>query len=38
MEHGFAKVLVCEHAAKHVVPAGTQRLEFDDSAVTIYRR
>jgi 16S rRNA (guanine966-N2)-methyltransferase len=38
MEHGFAKVLVCEHAAKHEVPAGTQRLDFDDSAVTIYRR
>jgi 16S rRNA (guanine966-N2)-methyltransferase len=38
MEHGFAKVLVCEHAAKHVVPAGVQRLDFGETAVTIYRR
>jgi 16S rRNA (guanine966-N2)-methyltransferase len=38
MEHGFAKVLVCEHAAKHKIPEGTQRLEFDDTAITIYRR
>jgi 16S rRNA (guanine966-N2)-methyltransferase len=38
MEHGFAKVLVCEHATKHKVPAGVQALTFDDTTVTIYRR
>ena len=38
MEHGFAKVLVAEHAAKHVVPAGVQRLDFEETAVTFYLR
>ena len=36
MEHGFAKVLVAEHAAKHAVTAGVQRLEFEETAITIY--
>jgi 16S rRNA (guanine966-N2)-methyltransferase len=38
MTNGFAKVLVCEHAAKHVIPAGTQTLLFDETTVTIYRK
>jgi 16S rRNA (guanine966-N2)-methyltransferase len=38
MEHGFAKVLVAEHAATHKIPEGVQTMVFEDSAVTIYRR
>jgi len=34
----FSPVLAVEHAAGHVLPPGVQHLEFDDSAVTIYRR
>ncbi|MDA1080405.1 MAG: 23S rRNA (adenine(2030)-N(6))-methyltransferase RlmJ [Gemmatimonadetes bacterium] len=34
----FSPVLAVEHAAKHVLPPGAQRMDFDDSAVTIYRR
>ena len=35
---GFAPVLVAEHARTHALPAGAQRLAFDDTIVTIYRR
>ncbi len=34
---GFARVLVAEHARTHELPAGAERLLFDDTAVTIYR-
>ena len=33
----FSRVLVAEHARGHGLPAGTRRLDFDDTAVTIYR-
>ena len=33
----FSAVLAVEHAAKHDVPRGEKRLDFEDSAVTIYR-
>ena len=33
----FARVLVAEHARGHELPAGADRLEFDDTLVTIYR-
>ena len=36
-EHRFARVLVAEHAATHVLPPGERRLAFGDTAVTIYR-
>lgn len=34
----FSPVLAVEHAAGHLLPSGAQHLDFDDSAVTIYRR
>ena len=33
----FSRVLAVEHASTHVLPAGSYRRTFDDSAVTIYR-
>ena len=33
----FARILVAEHARDHALPAGTKRLEYGDTAVTIYR-
>ena len=33
----FTRVLVAEHAANHMLPRGTKRLDFDDTSVTIYR-
>lgn len=33
----FSAVLAVEHAADHPLPAGAQRLDFGDTAVTIYR-
>lgn len=36
--HRFAPVLAAEHEATHTVPTGAKRLDFGDSAVTIYRR
>lgn len=33
----FARVLAVEHAATHPLPAGGTRVQFDDSAVTVYR-
>jgi 16S rRNA (guanine966-N2)-methyltransferase len=38
MTREFAKVLVCEHAVKHELPAPTQLLRFDETSVSIYRR
>jgi len=38
MANKFSPVLVVEHAAKHLLPEGSQRLDFDESAVTIYRQ
>ena len=35
---GFSRVLVTEHARGHVLPRGSSRLDFDDTAVTLYRR
>jgi 16S rRNA (guanine966-N2)-methyltransferase len=35
---GFSRVLVAEHARGHVLPRGSSRLDFDDTAVTLYRR
>jgi 16S rRNA (guanine966-N2)-methyltransferase len=32
----FARLLVAEHAADHQLPAGSRRLAFSDTAVTIY--
>lgn len=37
-ENGFAKVLVCEHAAEHPLPRGATRRTFDETAITVYRR
>jgi 16S rRNA (guanine966-N2)-methyltransferase len=34
----FAPVLAVEHARSHGVPQGAQRLVFEDTVVTIYRR
>lgn len=34
----FSRVLAAEHARTHVVPAGAQRLPFEDTVVTVYRR
>lgn len=34
----FAPVLAVEHARSHGVPKGAQRLVFEDTVVTIYRR
>ena len=36
--YALCLVSECEHATKHVIPAGTQELRFDDTSVTIYRR
>lgn len=36
-QHRFATVLAVEHEPAHEVPAGTRRLEFPETAVTIYR-
>ena len=33
----FAKTLVVEHAASHVLPPGAHHERFDDTAITIYR-
>jgi 16S rRNA (guanine966-N2)-methyltransferase len=33
----FSRVLAVEHARKHELPAGVNRLTFDDTAITIYR-
>ena len=33
----FARVLVAEHAADHTLPAGGQRRDFEQTAVTLYR-
>lgn len=33
----FARVLAAEHARGHALPPGTQRLEFDETLVTVYR-
>ncbi len=33
----FARVLAAEHARAHPLPAGAARLEFGDTAVTVYR-
>lgn len=38
MANGFSKVLVCEHATKHVIPPGVKTMAFDETSVTIYRR
>lgn len=35
---GFSRVLVAEHARGHVLPRGSSRLDFDDTAVTLYRQ
>jgi len=34
---GFSRVLVAEHARGHVLPRGSSRLDFEDTAVTLYR-
>ena len=36
-ERGFAKVFAVEHDPAHVLPAGERRLDFPETAVTIYR-
>jgi 16S rRNA (guanine966-N2)-methyltransferase len=36
--HGFAPLLVAEHAASHMLPPGARTLRFDDTSVTLYRR
>ena len=36
-ERKFSRVLAVEHERGHVLPAGEERREFDDSAITIYR-
>jgi len=36
-EGRFAHVLAVEHARTHMLPAGAQRLAFDDTVVTVYR-
>ncbi len=33
----FARILAAEHARTHVLPPGAERLEFGDTAVTVYR-
>lgn len=33
----FSRVLAVEHARAHELPAGANRLTFDDTAITIYR-
>lgn len=35
-DRGFARLLAVEHARTHELPAGVDRREFDDTAVTIY--
>lgn len=37
MAQQFSRVLLAEHAASHVLPAGGRRYDFDDSALTMYR-
>lgn len=37
-ERRFSRVLVAEHARAHPMPAAAQRLAFDDTIVSIYRR
>jgi 16S rRNA (guanine966-N2)-methyltransferase len=32
----FARLMVVEHAARHVVPRGVRQLTFDDTTVTLY--
>jgi 16S rRNA (guanine966-N2)-methyltransferase len=34
---GFARVFVVEHDPAHALPAGERRLEFPETAVTVYR-
>lgn len=36
-ERHFSRVLAVEHARAHRIPTGTQRVEFEDTMVTIYR-
>lgn len=36
-ERRFSRVLAVEHERGHQLPAGDERAEFDDSAITIYR-
>jgi 16S rRNA (guanine966-N2)-methyltransferase len=35
-ERRFSRVLAAEHARTHELPKGTQRLVYDDTAITIY--
>jgi len=37
-ERGFSRVLAVEHARTHRIPDGAQRIAFDDTVVTIFRR
>ena len=37
-ESGFCRILAVEHSRTHELPAGTLRRDFDDTAVTLYRR
>ncbi len=37
-ERRFARLLVAEHAKAHVLPPAAQRLTFEDTVVSLYRR
>lgn len=37
-ERHFSRVLAVEHARTHRIPTGTQRTQFEDTVVTIFRR
>ena len=37
-ENGFCRILAVEHSRTHELPAGTLRRDFDDTALTLYRR
>jgi 16S rRNA (guanine966-N2)-methyltransferase len=34
----FSRILAVEHAVRHVLPVGADRLVYDDTLITVYRR